>query len=381
MFGWEYPPYNSGGLGVACQGLAEALAKKNIELVFVLPKKLPLEEKHFRFRYANVPDTLFTAYQRLSKEEIFMDSSLFAQVMEYARQAAKIARTENADLIHAHDWLTYPAGLAVQEKKDIPLVAHIHATEFDRGAGSINKDIYDIESLGMNKANKVISVSEFTRQLVGEKYKVDTDKISVVHNGVNIQNSERSDDLNSGLMALKKAGKKIVLFAGRLTIQKGPDYFLKAAAKVLHYNKDVVFVIAGSGDMEGQLMNEAASIGIASNVLFTGFLRDKELSDAFALSDVFVLSSISEPFGITPLESLALGTPVIVSKQSGVSEVLSHAFKVDYWDVDEMAEAILCVINYPNLQRVMSLNGQKQAVSCTWDKAADKCINVYKSLL
>lgn len=394
MFGWEFPPYNSGGLGVACQGLARSLSENGTEVVFVLPQKVVTHE-NFKFVFAdNVflevrtvqsllsPYVTTDSYGTLLKEVggQMYGSTLFEEVMRYAVRAKDIANAETFDVIHAHDWLSFPAGIMAKKMTGKPLVVHVHATEVDRGGGSVNQQVFDVEKKGMEAADRVVTVSEFTKKLVMEHYGIPESKIEVVHNGIEKNDYPAREQNDFGIQKLKEAGYKIVLFVGRLTLQKGPDYFLYAAKQILAYHPKTMFVIAGSGDMEGKIMNMSAELGISGNILFVGFLRGEALSRIYHSADVFVMPSVSEPFGITPLESLLHGTPVVMSKQSGASEVLLHAMKMDFWDTDEMADKILSVLEYPSMQKEMGSNGHKEAVSCTWDKAAKKLQTIYSKV-
>ena len=398
MFGWEYPPYNSGGLGVACQGLANALTEKDIELTFVLPKRLDIDHSKVRFRFANVPDidvievdSLLVPYITSEKYSYMVKSgidpqgnygsTLFEEVKRYAMLARGIAQREKFDIIHAHDWLTYGAGMAAKDVRERPLVAHIHATEVDRTAGNPNEYIYRAEKLGFENADKIVSVSDFTKQVVHDKYFIENGKIEVVHNGIDANQYQTEVTSDDGINELKRLGYKIVLAYGRITIMKGFDQLVNAANIVLKHRPKTIFVIAGAGDMEGQIMRQAADMGISNNVLFPGFLRGKELSSMIRAADLFVMPSVSEPFGLTSLESLLHGTPALVSRQSGVSEVLKNVLKVDFWDVDEMADKILSVLSHPALKKELSTNGMIDANNCTWDAAADKCIEIYNNLL
>lgn len=398
MFGWEYPPHNSGGLGVACQGLANALAAKNVELTFVLPKRLNVRSDRFRFRFANVPDmdvieidSLLVPYITSGKYEALIrsgldphgnyGSTLFEEVKRYAILARGIAKREQFDIVHAHDWLTYGAGIAAKEVKSKPLVAHIHATEVDRTAGNPNQFIYNAEKKGFETADKIVAVSDFTRKIIAKEYGIGEGKIEVAHNGIDSGNYQTNVGNDYGISELKKLGYKIVLAYGRITIMKGFDHLVDAANIVVKHRPKTIFVIMGSGDMEGQIMKQVADYGLSNNILFPGFLRGKELSAVINAADLFVMPSVSEPFGLTSLESLLHGTPAIVSRQSGVSEVLHNVMKVDFWDVEEMADQILSVLEYDGLKKEMATNGHREAELQTWDKAADKVISVYNSLL
>lgn len=359
---------------------------EGVELVFVLPRPENISYDFMRIIFALDkghmlrPITYTTAmlYRKLLPSgQPYLDN-LFAEVQAYAQEAARIGRQEQFDIIHAHDWLTFGAGLAAQEVSKKPLITHVHATEFDRtGHLQVNQTVYDIEKEGMQKARKVIAVSNLTKDLITHQYAIPAEKIHVVHNGI-----ERSFEGNIGdvLPALKK-NYKIVLFVGRLTLQKGPDYFLKAAQRVLAFDPRVLFILVGSGDMKEQLVAEVARLRISNNVLFAGFLRDENLQAMYKAADLFVMPSVSEPFGITGLESAINGTPVLVSKQSGVSEVLLHALKVDFWDIDEMTNKILSVLHHNPLQQTLKNNSYQEAQQLQWKHAAQKVKKLYEKAL
>jgi len=374
MFGWELPPFNSGGLGTACLGLARALVRNNTDITFVLPKRLPLAYDFLKIVFADLPEFSSSAYSRYGK-------NLLEEVYCFSERAAALARREKFDLIHAHDWLTFGAGLAARDISRRPLLAHVHATEFDRTGGQrVNPAVYALEKEGMERADGIIAVSRRTKNLISEHYGIKPQKIRVIHNGIEEKDYPPRPPAKD-LLQLKKLGEKIVLFVGRLTLQKGPDYFLRAAKLVLRLRPETIFVIAGAGDMEGQIINQAIALGIAERVLFAGFLRGEELNRLYELADVYVLPSVSEPFGITPLEALINGTPVLISKQSGVAEVLNHALKVDFWDVGEMANQIIAVLDYPALQDLLWTAGGEEVRKITWQAAAQKCVNLYEETL
>jgi len=398
MFGWEYPPHNSGGLGVACQGLARALVAQNVELVFVLPKKLGVFSEPFRFRFADVAgfkiaevNSLLVPYITSEKYKVLINgvlpegqygATLFDEVRRYAFLAKYIAESETFDIIHAHDWLSFGAGIVARKISGKPLVAHVHATEIDRTAGKPNEFIYREEKFGVITADRIIAVSNFTKNVLVDSYGIKPDKISVIHNGISTSDNMDSYRVdNNGILKLKRLGYKIVIFVGRITIMKGPDYFLYAAKKVLDFEKKVLFVMVGSGDMEGAMMNKAAELGISNKVLFPGFLRGKELASVYQTADLFVMPSVAEPFGLTSLESLLYGTPVLISKTSGASEVLRNSLKTDFWDVDDMADKILSVIKHKSLHNELVVNGRRDAYSCSWTSAAQKCLAVYNQLI
>lgn len=282
------------------------------------------------------------------------------------------------DVIHAHDWMTYPAGIAVAAVTGKPLVIHVHSTEFDRSGENVNQMIYDIERRGMHAATKIIAVSHLTRNIIISRYGIMGDKVEVVYNGVE-QNGE------SRLAAFKKVGirsdEKIVLFLGRITMQKGPEYFLMAARKVLEEVENVKFVMAGSGDMMHRIIEMAAQMGIGHKVLFTGFLRGKDVEKVYQMADLYVMPSVSEPFGIAPLEALNHDVPVLISKQSGVAEVLTHVLKVDFWDVNEMANKITAVLKYPPLQLTLREHGNFEVRRLRWAGAAEKCSKIYQDVM
>lgn len=392
MFGWEFPPYNSGGLGTACLGLTKALIKNGVGIVFVLPKKMNIRAGFMKMVFGDCdcvaidsPLTPYITSSVYSKEfggAVIYGANLFQEVARYGEQAARIAKQEKFDVIHAHDWLTILAGLRAREVSGKPLVVHVHATEFDRtGGNGLNQCVYEIERRGVMEADRVVAVSGFTKNILVNHYGVSPDKVEVVHNGVDADDYQDEISISDKLTGLKSAGYKIVLFVGRITIQKGPDYFLRAAKKALEFDNKLIFIMGGSGDMERQMIEEAASLGIADRVLFTGFLRGSERIAMFKEADLFVMPSISEPFGLLPLEVLLFGTPVLISKQSGVSEVLTHALKVDFWDIDETVNMILAVVNNNVLQRQLGDEGQKEARGRDWLRAAKSCINIYNYLI
>ncbi len=290
----------------------------------------------------------------------------------YATMALRLCAKEDFDIIHAHDWMTYPAGMALARATGKPLVAHIHSTEFDRSGENVNQPVYDIERRGMHAAVRVIAVSELTRQIVSARYGVDPKKIDVCYNGV----EQGGPVPPSGARINPK--DKIVLFLGRITMQKGPEYFITAAKRVLEKMPNVKFLVAGSGDMARGMIEQAADLGIGHKVLFTGFLRGDDVARVFQMADLYVMPSVSEPFGIAPLEAMSHDTPVLISKQSGVSEVLTHALKVDFWDTDEMANKIIAILRHPPLSQTLREHGTFELHKLTWDGAAKKCLESYE---
>jgi len=400
MLGWEFPPHSTGGLGFACLGLAQALSyTEGAEISFVLPRKIDVSHPCIRFLFADLPimgterngGTAGSVYMtseeyelRLkSGEKIFFGSSLLEEVRLYALHIRKIARSEDFDVIHAHDWLSMLAGVEAKKISGKPLVVHVHATSFDQAGGdNANPSTYAIEKYGMEEADAVIAVSEYTKNIIVAKYGIDEHKVRVVHNGV-LDLGALTNAATDKVLSLKEAGYKIVLFVGRITIQKGADYFLKAAEQVLRFEPNTIFIVAGTGDMEAQLIHQAASLGISDKVLFiTKFVEGEERTCLLRSADVFIMPSVSEPFGLLPLEALLEGqTPVIISKQSGVQEVLKHALKVDFWDTDALTDKIVAVLRSEGLATQLKNYGMAEAGGVTWEKAAGKCMNIYEELI
>lgn len=394
MLGWEFPPHNSGGLGVACEGLARALLESDVEVLFVLPRKADVSHPTVPLAFADLGkvtvktvDAALSPYMtsdvynqlRLRLPGNIYGATLFEEVARYALAIRDIARTEKFDVIHAHDWLSFLAGVEAKRISGKPLVVHVHATGYDQsGKNGVDSRVFAIEKLGFDEADAVVTVSGYTKGMVEGFYGVPSEKIHVVHNGVDASKheGERGDAL-----ALKREGYKMVLFVGRLSLHKGPDYFLRAAKRALEYYPNAYFVVSGSGEMEWQVIDLAAQLGIADKVFFAGFVRGAELDRLYRAADLYVLPSVSEPFGIAPLEALINGTPVLVSKQSGVAEVLAHALKVDFWDADEMANQIVAALKHEPLKRQLATYGKDEAYRLTWKRAAEKCRDLYGNLL
>ncbi len=366
-----------------------------LELIFVLPRVMPVDADGFRVLFAGqkmraryIDSPLYpyvtSAKYGEGKAPQRYGLTLADEVRRYAIEARKLAAEEDFDVIHAHDWLAYPAGLAAREVSGKPLIVHVHATEYDRTGGhSPNSEVYAIEKEGLWGADRIVTVSDFTKQMVIKHYGLPPEKIDVVHNGVDAAFSAGpvSGKIAEHLSRLKSAGGQIVLFVGRLTLQKGPDYFLALAKRVLKFEPQTYFVVAGSGDMERQMIEEAARDGLAERMIFAGFVRGVELEALYRAADVYVLPSVSEPFGITPLEAVAAGTPVVICKQSGVAECLRHALKVDFWDVDEMTNQVVALLRHPTMGRTMSTHSQQELGHLTWRAAAEKCFNIYRQLV
>jgi glycogen(starch) synthase len=480
MFGWEFPPHISGGLGTACFGLTQGLSHHGIEVVFVVPRafgdedgrfvsvlganQVPVggvaeELRHFTTvgarsaqagratrtgtsehlseeawtQAASIVELLavespLTPYlteieylRRLAEleetgttmrlevlealEEILVarpgtggkkrasevakrlvaksplsfsggyGPSLFSEVARFALVAAEIARTRSFDVVHCHDWMTLPAGLAASRVAGRPLVLHVHACEFDRSGDNPNERVRDLEQLGLDVADRIVCVSHYTAGVIQRRYRVDPAKLRVVHNAVT-----HKEQVNL-LHVHRWIEEPIVLFLGRVTFQKGPDYFLEAAARVIEIEPRVKFVMSGSGDMLPVMIERAARLGLARHVHFTGFLKGEDVERMYAMADIYVMPSVSEPFGITPLEAMALDTPVVLSRQSGVSEILRNALKVDFWDVDDIANKILALIRYPALVEQLTAEGREEVQGLRWDIPAGLVRDVYREVV
>lgn len=397
-FGWEFPPQKNGGLGVACYGLTRELLREGVEVIFVLPKTQETSGvARFLFaddeRLVKVLQTdvslqpylqgdstvdVIVGYDSTGKP-IIRSRTIIEEVHRFAHQAALIAKTEEFDVIHAHDWTSYLAGVAAKIASGKPLILHVHATSFDQAAGmNIDPSIYKIEQEGFAMADKVVTVSQFTKDIVVNKHHTPADKVEVIHNGCDMDTTAQ---LPPTLTELKRQGKKIVLYHGRISIQKGVDYFIRAARRVVDVDPDVIFIISGSGDMLTQIIEQVGTAGLSDNVKFAGALWDEERDRMYQSADLMVMPSVSEPFGLVPLEALQHGTASVVTKQSGVAEVLTHALKVDFWDVDEMANQILSCLRYPAVRAQMVNEGREQMKGMSWTVAAQKIKRLYKSLL
>jgi glycogen(starch) synthase len=425
MLGWEFPPFISGGLGTACYGLTKTMGRLGMQIAFVLPKakvgisgytsrvrvlsaegSIRMEEasglENVSFHEIRSPlrpyvgSSRYAAYSRLkgsdrergtryvrawhsqcSGEAENYPRDMSEQVRRYAGKVMEIATVEDFDIVHAHDWMTYPAGIAVAQSSGKPFIVHVHSTEFDRSGEHVNQRIYDIERQGMHAAIAVIAVSNYTKNIIVSRYGVPPEKVEVVYNGV-----EYDATSNDGSrQILPENSDRVVLFLGRITMQKGPEYFLAAAKKVLEKMDDVRFVMAGDGDMTHRMVEYAAYLGIGHKVFFTRFLRGADVDRAYEMADLYVMPSVSEPFGLTPLESLKHNVPVLISKQSGIAEVLTHALKVDFWDINQMANKIVAVLKFPVLRRTLRDNGHSEAYRFRWEDAAAKIKGVYEKIL
>jgi len=422
MFGWEFPPHITGGLGTACYGITKGLAKQGTEIIFVVPKaygdedqgaasirsasEIPFDLKDEEYKeywnkikYLEVGSSIipYVSPEEFSKSMetnvrtgVEFKSSVFSkhyefsgkytnnlmeEVARYALIASALALKEDYDVIHAHDWLTYPAGIAAKQSSGKKLVVHMHATEFDRTGGNVNQQVYDIERQGMETADAVITVSNLTRNIVIEKYGIEPSKVFTIHNAVD-------QSTRQNVLRIKRNyDEKLVTFLGRITFQKGPEYFIEAANQVLKRDSNVRFAMAGSGDMLVKMIKHVARLRIADKFHFTGFLDGNDVDHIFAMSDVFVMPSVSEPFGIVPLEAMHSNVPVIISKQSGVAEVLHHALKVDFWDIDAMADSIYGLCHYEGLSKMFRKYGKQEVENLRWEDAGKKINEVYQRIL
>jgi glycosyltransferase involved in cell wall biosynthesis len=423
MFGWEFPPHISGGLGTACYGLTKGLAKLNqFGVIFIVPKvfgdedqsviqliganQVPVAQKEIQFEdiqqkidYYEVESKLIPYVgeeefwnlksRKYSKETRFIQTDegykiefsgkygpdLFQEIKNYALVAEIIARNNQFEIIHAHDWLTFPAGIAAKKVSGKPLVIHVHATDFDRSGGNVNPRVYAIEREGMEMADSIIAVSTLTKNIIIEKYDIPPEKITVVYNAVEPVATEKERRMHKGV------DEKIVTFLGRITMQKGPEYFIEAASLVLKKMNNVRFVMAGSGDLMNPMIARVAELGISDHFHFTGFLKGNDVNQMLRMTDVFVMPSVSEPFGIVPLEAMQFNVPVIISNQSGVAEILENAIKIDFWDTYSMADAIYGLLNYGALATHFKKEGKHEVENLEWVNSASAVTDVYKSVL
>lgn len=424
MFGWEFPPHITGGLGTACEGIVKGLAYNGVETLFVMPSASGDEDQSAttiinasdvavdtasstvdefldKVKFVHIGTNMIpyvgpeefssiVEEERRRQTEDFRiqygmkykfsgkyGTNLMEEVARYAMVGGTIAmqHKDEFDVIHAHDWLTYLAGIAAKELTGKPLVVHVHATSYDRGDEKhIDTRILDIETRGMLAADRVVTVSNLTRSIVINKYHIDPSKVVTVHNAVDFSGREN-------LSVERGVKDKVVTFLGRITFQKGPEYFIEAAAKVLKRTDNVRFVMAGSGDMMNRCIKYVARLGISDRFHFTGFLRGKDVQKMFALSDVYIMPSVSEPFGISPLEAMRTNVPSIISHQSGAAEILKYAFKVDFWDVDAMADCIFGLLKYPALSSFAAKQGYDEVNRLKWNVATAKLKTIYESLI
>jgi len=423
MFGWEFPPHISGGLGTACYGLTRGMSVvPDLDILFVVPKAYG-DEDQSRIRLLGagdvtldiravrdhqflkdlsyieinsnlVPYTSPEEYDELvnraeNQGKRLVETSmggklnftgkygkdLYTEIANYAVVAGEIALKEEFDIIHSHDWLTYPAGIAAKRASGKPLVIHVHATDFDRSGGKVNPTVFEIEKTGMEVADKIIAVSKLTRNTVIDKYGIHPDKVVTVYNAVDPLSDQEKLQMKRGIT------DKVVTFLGRVTLQKGPEYFVQAAYKVLQKMDNVRFVMAGSGELLEKMIHWTSSLGISDRFHYTGFLKGDDVFKMFSISDVYVMPSVSEPFGISPLEAMQSNVPSIISHQSGVAEILQYAFKVDFWDVDALADAIYGLLNYPSLSEMFKKYGVQEVHEMKWENSGKKVHDLYKEFV
>ena len=415
MFGWEYPPHILGGLGTASYGITKGLAAQgDMEITFCLPRPWGDEDKSFlnivamnavpvvwrdvdydyvKGRVGDVmsPELYFRMRENIYSDFSYMNTNdlgciefsgkypdnLQDEINNYSIVAGVIARQQEYDVIHAHDWLTYPAGIHAKQVSGKPLCIHVHATDFDRSRGNVNPTVYRIEKDGMDHADCIMCVSELTRQTVIKQYHQDPAKCFTVHNAVYPLRKELDDIPRPD----HKGKEKVVTFLGRITMQKGPEYFVEAASLVLHRTRNVRFCMAGSGDMLDQMIYLAAEKGISDRFHFPGFMRGKEVYECLKNSDVYVMPSVSEPFGISPLEAMQCGTPSIISYQSGCAEILHNCIKVDYWDTHALADAIYSICHNDSLFKYLQKEGKEEVDRITWEKVGLLIRSLYEQVI
>jgi glycosyltransferase involved in cell wall biosynthesis len=416
MFGWEFPPHILGGLGTASYGLTKGMvlqSDSDMEITFVMPRPRGDEDQSFLriIGACHTPIVWRDIHGDYINEQLgkYMDPQLYfdlrnhiyadfsyypvnelgciefsgrypgnllEEINNYSIVAGVIVRTFDFDVIHSHDWLTYPAGIHAKAVTGKPLVIHVHATDFDRSRGKVNPTVYGIEKDGMNYADHIITVSNLTRNTVIEKYQQDPRKVTTVHNAVEPLNQEIA-----AIQSKKGTKDKVITFLGRITMQKGPEYFVEAAAKVLSKTENVRFVMAGNGDMMNQMIRLAAQRRISDRFHFTGFMKGTQVYEVLKSSDVYVMPSVSEPFGISPLEAMQCGVPTIISKQSGCAEILQNAIQTDYWDIEAMADAMYSIVTYPAMAEYLQTEGKKEVDQITWKKAGQKVKEIYNQIL
>ncbi|WP_321436515.1 glycosyltransferase [uncultured Bacteroides sp.] len=414
MFGWEFPPHILGGLGTASYGLTKGMStQEDMQITFCIPKpwgdedqsflkiigmnNTPVVWKDVSWDYINsrvggymnpqdyydLRDHIYADFNYLHTNDLGCiefsgryPDNLQEEINNYSIVAGVVARQQQYDIIHSHDWLTYPAGIHAKQISGKPLVIHVHATDFDRSRGNVNPTVYSIEKNGMDHADHIMCVSELTRQTVIHKYHQDPRKVSTVHNAVSPLSQEIME-----IVPKKNKKEKIVTFLGRITMQKGPEYFVEAAAMVLHRTKNIRFVMAGNGDMMHQMIRLVAERGMADRFHFPGFMKGKEVYEVLKSSDVYIMPSVSEPFGISPLEAMQVSVPTIISKQSGCAEILNNCIKTDYWDIHAMADAIYSICTYPAMYEYLKVEGKREVDNIKWENVGYQIRSTYDSII
>jgi len=392
MLGWELPPYNSGGLGVACYQLCKALSVKGVDIEFILPYQADHDIDFMTVTGAHPQDVAsvvragiaYDSYKYILEDGSEQWLNVHQQQQLYEEAAARLAEAKEFDIVHAHDWLTFRAALRIRAMKNCPIVLHVHSVESDRAGSQYgNPEVQEIEAIALQLADQIVAVSQHTKRAIMRDYGVPADKIRVIHNSIDVSKVTPLDDVNAYryLSLMKSLGYHVVVNVGRLTVQKGLPNLLRAMQKVVAQEPKTLLLIVGSGEQYNELVKLSAKLGIGPNVLFADFQRGKKWRDAFAIGDLFVMPSVSEPFGLTPLEAISYGTPALISKQSGVSEVLNNCLKVDYWDIDEMANKITATIRSDALRDELWRNAHHEYLRLSWDDAADKVNHLYHQQL
>lgn len=418
MFGWEFPPHILGGLGTASYGLTKGLAmQSDMEITFCMPKAYGDEDRSFMKiismdcvpvvwhdidwnyvsgrigdrmdpqLYYDLRNCIYSDFRYIHTNDLGCiefsgryPDNLFEEINNYSIVAGVVARQQQFDIIHAHDWLTYPAGIYAKQLSGAPLVIHVHATDFDRSRGNVNPAVYKIEKDGMDHADCIMCVSELTRQTIINHYYQDPKKCFAIHNAV-YPLEPRKQAIVDGRKPFKDKKEKIVTFLGRITMQKGPEYFIEAARLVIERTRGIRFCMAGSGDMMNAMIELSAAKGISDRLHFPGFMKGDQVFEAFRDSDVYVMPSVSEPFGISPLEAMQSGVPSIISKQSGCGEILTNCIKTDYWDINAMADAMYALCTYDSLHDYLQEEGKNEVAQITWEKVGQRIREHYNRLL
>ena len=435
MLGWEYPPHIAGGLGIACEGLTKGLARPGTQITFivphlygeevaphmnildsrtrtgdllsVIPHELGQENEIVRLfgieaflkpywteeeystssiRYsetslieggnAEVSASSTKTKPLVPAHEPHYGLDIYEEVSSFTQNVVHNFSHLDCDVIHAHDWMTYPAGVALSKVLGKPLVVHVHSLEYDRSGSNVNHRIHAIEHLGIASADAVIAVSHYTKNIVHQEHNIPTEKIYAVHNGIY---PEQAVEYYKSKQKYDAA--HIVLFLGRVTFQKGPEYFVKAAAKVIHHVPDVLFIMAGSGDMLDRIRALTEELQISTHFHFPGFLRGREVEKVFSVADLYVMPSVSEPFGLSALEAINFNVPTLISRQSGVAEVVSNSLKFDFWDVDRLADLIITCLIHEEMRLDMIEMARKELDQLRWDASARKTMNVYETVV
>lgn len=394
MLGWELPPHNSGGLGVACYHLAKALALEGMSIDFVVPYSAKHEDTDFMTihnatelspleRYGlDAYDSHFMTVEEPVSDDL---SDIRGVQRQYTRYVEKLATDKDFDAIHAHDWLTMEAGVRAKQLTDAPLIVHVHSTEFDRAGGSRGNPIaHEIEYQGLIVADRIIAVSEITKNIIIEQYGIPADKIEVVHNAIDVASFDDGYEYDRRtyryLEGLKDEGYTILSAVTRMTIQKGLEHLVRAFAKASTKYDRIALLLAGDGEQRNELVELASELGVSDRVFFTGFVRGKQWRDSFSVSDVFVLSSVSEPFGLTALEAAHHDNAIIMTKQSGVAEVLYNTFKYDFWDIDRLADQIVGIATSEALQSSLKANVAQEYAQVSWQDIAKRCTALYRNV-